>query len=186
VGIGSANSVTLEAVNSSATATVSADRPTATDASTNAYTTTSSLVTGPVTLHVRLWSGTGGSGFLVGRADVSAVLKADGSLTKTDGTALGDLQMETTVKSVQVERSKQIPVGSSSQVVATAYDAIGNVLAIEPGAFTYSVKSGGAYLSIDASGVATGLSAGNAMVEAVVDGVSSGDTLVMVTAASGG
>lgn len=180
-GVGSADSVALEAAEGDELASVTGNRPAGTSSQTVQYVATTALRTGLVTVRARFYAAPGNElGRLVGRADFVARLQTDGSLTKANGQPLPPIQLVKTIESVEVAAGQSVTVGQTEQIVATALDENGAAVAIDPGAYSFQVTSGQSSLTITPDGIATGLAAGTATIVATVDGVASAPVNVTV------
>jgi hypothetical protein len=179
-GIGSANSATIEAQRGQEISRITVNRPAGLGAKSEEYVATTAMPTGNTTFRIRLYSGPNGQGRVMGRADVIAYLNADGTLTRTEGGPLSDIQLATTVQSVVVASDQTFTLGESRELVATALDAAGSVVAVDPGAYSFQVTRGNEFLTVTPAGVATAQTPGTATVVATVDGVRSAPEPVRV------
>jgi hypothetical protein len=161
-------------------ATVSANRSSTLTAHTETYVSPAKIQAGPYTLTGTFYSQANEAGIAVATVSVPLSVAADGSLQNPNGTALGQVAFAGVVKTVVVTPNQTVSQGSQLQLVATAYDASSNALALTPGSFTFQVTTGPQYLSVTSDGIATGVGPGQGSVEATVDGVSSAAASVNV------
>jgi len=148
---------------------------------TETYTSGSTLVPGKFVMYGVFYSGVnaGGSNVATFGSDVS--VSSGGAIANPDGSPLSPIQFTGIIQSVVVATNQTVHVGSgATQLAASARDTNGTVIALSPGSFTFAVASGQSYLSVTASGMATGTSAGSATVTASVDNISSTPTKVTV------
>jgi hypothetical protein len=113
---------------------------------------------------LRLFAGPDGTGGVVGRADAQVTINADGS-------GIGDIGVEGTVRSVEVTPGQTIPWDGRAELQVTVRDAEGNLFAVSPASARFEVVSGQSRMRIDPDQVAAGVIPGPARVVAAVDGV---------------
>ncbi len=165
---------------SAADLVISGDRPSAPAAVNSTYTAKARAKPGLWNLSGSFYPLAGEVGSPVGSVSQQVRIQKDGSLTMPDGSAL-NVSFNPVIVSAQVSAGQTVMVGSSAFLVASAYDASNNVVVVTPGSFVFSLSSGGSYLSVAPSGLATGLAIGSDSVAAAIDGVTSDAQSVAVT-----
>ena len=162
-------------------ALINANRDTNLAAHTETYTASSSIEPGVYTLSGTFYSQANQSGIVTANVSAQVLVSDNGTLEQPNGSPLGEIQFTGVVRTVTITSGQKIAIGSPGQIAVGAKDSQGNLLAITPGSFDFSVASGSTFLSITPSGVATGLQVGQASVVATCDGVSSTPIAVTVT-----
>ncbi len=119
----------------------------------------------------------------VATATANVLVAKDGTLQKPDGTSLGTISVDSNVVALSVADTSPIEIGESVEPGVSAYTTDG-LVALAPGAVTFSVTSGGSYVQANANGTVTGLSAGTATVVPSVDGVTGTSGTVTVLPAA--
>jgi probable HAF family extracellular repeat protein len=137
------------------------DRNPAPDAYSADYTSPSSARSGYWVLDVKFYAQAGGAGAVVGTAGAGVTIKSD-------GTGIGNIDTVGKVASVSVPAGQKLKIGQKVDLVFSARDAQGNVLAVTPGSAFWQVMSGQSALKFT-NGQAEGLDAGTASVTASVD-----------------
>jgi probable HAF family extracellular repeat protein len=143
-----------------------------------AYTETISFTAparvGTWPLSIRFYSSEDLGGSVVGTADASVTLLSD-------GTGIGDVATTGTVAGVEVVPGQSVNVGETRQLLFTARDSAGGVLALTPGSAVWVMTSGKPTLLVQPDGQATGLDVEKATVKVTVDGKTSPLADVAVT-----
>lgn len=174
VGPSSALSVQItlhDPLGSQQDAELSADRSSLTTAHSETYNFTSKVRTGRYQLLGTFFAGATESGAIVGNFATVAQVNGDGTITNTDGSALGPVVFTGTIAHVAVLGVQTVLVGQTLQLSAAATDGNNSPLVISPGSFTYSDLSNSGALTVSLGGLVTGVSAGSDTVIATVDGV---------------
>jgi len=183
-GPSSALSVSFSIVNPSTNvliAGIKANRSSNLAAHTETYTTSSPLPIGVYAIEGTFYAGANQSGIVVATVTVQVMVASGGVLEQPNGSALGEIAFDGVVKSVALAPNQTITIGKSVQVLATAFDAHGNELAISPGSFLFSVASGQSFISLTPDGIGTGNALGQPTVKATVDGISSPATSLTIS-----
>lgn len=141
------------------------------------YTSATEAARGTWNATVNFYAGKAGQGALVGVAAKRI------NLDLTNG-FLGDIDTAGKVAAVTVAANQQAAVGQTIDLVFTATDAQGAVLAVSPGSARWDLfNNTGNLASITTSGALTGAAAGTVSVTATVDGKTSPLTPVTVLSA---
>lgn len=143
------------------------------------YTSTDKVLPGNYSYTVTFFTAAGGSGSIVGVANGSATID-------NTGAGLTTVTVQTTIASVLIPSGQGVTQGSTSQLVFTATDLNGNMVAVSPGSATWSIQVGANVVSLTPAGVLGYLQAGSATVLANVDGVVSIPNTVTSNASVGG
>lgn len=126
------------------------------------------LVPDSYALSATFWSGPSGAGSQVATAKAFIKVTSDGTVLRSDGTALS-VTAGSNVASVSVATTS-VPFGKSADPVVTCLDAQSKVLAVNPGAIQLTVATGPATVQ---SGHLVGTDYGEGTLTASVDGVTS-------------
>jgi len=153
--------------------TIEGNRASNLTAHTETYTAASKAKVGNYTLTATFYSQASLGGVETATASANVAVSSTGALTNQDGSALGEITFSTLVKTVSISGPLQVAVGETLQATAGAEDASGNVLALTPGAFTFTVSTGGTFGTVTPDGVVTGVAVGTVSVTATADGVTS-------------
>lgn len=155
------------------------DRDATLTAHTNHYTSSDRVLPGNFPYTLTFFTAAGGTGNIVGTASGNV------SIDNT-GAGLTTVTAQTTVASVLIPAGQGVTQGSTSQLVFTATDQNGNLVAVSPGSATWSIQTGASFVSLTPAGVLGYLQAGTATVIATVDGVPSIANTVTSNSAPGG
>jgi len=183
VGLASAKSVSIvlhDAVTHGLDQTVVKVRPAGTTTEEATYVLQQAAV-GTHQLDLRFFADESGTGTQVGSASTSIAIRADGTVTKADGTPLGTVQTTAAITSVALVAGQTVEAGASKQLTFTAQNAGGQLVAVSAGSAFFAVTAGGANLTVSDSGVAQGVKVGEATVVVTVDQVASAPATVSVT-----
>lgn len=182
-GPGSALSATITIANNAHAPATSftVDRPAGTAAVVQNYSSTQTIPAGNKVLTIVFYTSAGGTGDVVASASLAVKLNNNGTLTNTDGSPLGTIFATGTITSVQVLPNQTAGFGTQTQLLAQAFNAQSQQIAISAGSIFWNVASGASNLSITQDGIATGLAIGPATVVATVDGVASAAQDVTIT-----
>jgi len=150
----------------------SVNRGAGTAAFTGNYTTGASGLPGTYLTTATFYSEANGGGTVVATAQADMTVQSNGTLT-------GAITTVRNIATVQVGANQVVEVGQTIDLVYTARDAGGNVVAVTPGSVVWNVVNGGAFLAFT-NGSAQGLDQGAALVTATVDGRTSPQTNVNV------
>lgn len=143
------------------------------DGYTGTYKVAKSVRSGSKTVSVRFYSLANATGAVVGTASGTA----EGDKTVD----LGSVALSGTVSTVRVD-DVSVEVGSGeTQLLFSAKDASGNLIAVTPGSASWSLTAGNDRVSLSEDGVVTPGAVGTAKVRASVDGIASGEATVTVT-----
>jgi len=154
-------------------ATVTGNRSSTLTAHTETYTSSTTVPVGTYTVNGSFYSQANQAGIVVATVTVPVSVSPSGTLTKPDGSPLGEVAFTGVVKSVKISANQTVSVGATQQLAVTAYDADSNAVALTPGSFSFSVTSGSKFLTVTPDGIATGVAVGSSSVHASVDGVTS-------------
>jgi hypothetical protein len=149
------------------------NRPSGSELVLQEVTTADKITSGHVTFTLAFHADVDGSGDLVALAAGTAELKSD-------GTGIGTVTTFQTVSRVAVPANQSISEGETKDLVATAYDPRGAVVAVSPGSIFWSVSGGGDKISIQ-SDRAVGVKRGIGTVVATIDHIASQPSSVFVT-----
>jgi probable HAF family extracellular repeat protein len=144
------------------------DRDTNPAAYTANYVSAARAKVGAAPLRIGFYAQADGKGALVGEGQANVTIQADGS-------GIGPVTTINTVASVEVAADQSLLVGQKKDLVFTAKDAKGAMVAVTPGSAFLTVKTGGDLLRVT-GGQLEGVSAGLATVTATVDGRASAET----------
>jgi hypothetical protein len=152
------------------------NRESAPAAYSRTYTTTEKLKPGNWPVLVRFYAQANGAGPLVGVAQKTATIAAD-------GTGIGNIATSGTVSRVVVPAGQTLAAGATEDLAFTALDVNNSVIAVTPGSAFFVVASGSDKMDI-VGGQAHGLAPGPATVTATVDGHISQAQSVSVTSSA--
>ena len=159
--------------------TVAIDR----DASkTSSYTATyqvgKPIRTSTSSLSATFFGAAAEQGAPVGTA-TAAILASDSNLV------LANIVVQGVIKSVGVISPGTVTVGTqNTQLQFTSLDGGGHTVAVSAGSATWTVVTGGAFLTLTKDGLATAVASGTATVTATVDGISSPAANIVVSSTS--
>lgn len=129
----------------------------------------------PIAVSFTLYADPGGSGAVVGVGGATVTMASDGS-------GIGTLQVAGVVQTVTVVSGQSVGVGQTTDLIFSARDSGGALVAVTPGSALWQVVRGTDRLSLTGStSTALGLLPGTAQVVATVDGIPSSATDVEVT-----
>jgi len=137
------------------------------------YTTTDKAKPGSWQVAVRFYAQADAGGALVGTAQKTSVIAAD-------GTGIGTISTTGTVASVTIPAGQSLLVGETKDLSFTALDANNNAIALTPGAAFFLVTTGATKADI-VNGQVHGLLPGTPTVTASVDGHVSPAQTILIT-----
>lgn len=178
-GPGSALSATLVLTGASEDGsdfTYTINRDTANPAAfVQAVTTPNAARPGSWQMRFRFHADADGQGAVVGVAEAPVTLQSD-------GTGIGDIAAQNTVRSVVVTNGQSVAVGTRKDLAFSCRAGDGSLVAVSPGSAVYRVVTGANALQIS-GGQVQALRGGEASVRvsATVDGVASASAEVLVT-----
>jgi hypothetical protein len=155
--------------------TINRDAATAGVATRYVSTTIAKVGTYPVGM--KLFAEANGAGTQVGAAGGTAVLAADGS-------GIPDLVFDGVIQTVEVPQDQNVPRGAKKDLIFSAKDANGNIVAVTYPSATWQVTSGGDLLRF-VQGQAEYIADGDATVTATVDGKTSAPARIVLGPNSG-
>lgn len=141
-------------------------------AHTQAYTSQGIGTNGNHHIVITFFSAADGGGSVVGSASFTEKIAGNGAITST-------VTVQSKVATVEVPSNQVVMAPGTKALDVVAKDADANVIALQPGAAFFEVKSGSDFISIE-DGLAKGLSQGAATIVARVDGVLSTEAAVSV------
>lgn len=153
------------------------DRDVATTATTKRYLSPGTIKPGAYDVTIKLYAQAGGTGAVVGTAGAHVTIAAD-------GTGLDALAVTGVVNTVEVPAGQSVPTGVKTDLMFTAKDSTGAIVAVTPGSATWTITSGGDKLHF-VNGQAEATGNGTATVTATVDGKTSAPATVTVGATTG-
>ncbi len=140
------------------------DRGATPTAFTQTYTVPLGTPEGSYTVTLNFYSVEGGTGEIVGTATGSATISST-------ALSLGTFTTVGTVATVGVLPSQSVPVGSTIQASAAAYNSTPIDLVVTPGSITWNTVRTDGSMTLTADGKITATAVGSITVTAMVDGV---------------
>lgn len=159
-----------------------ADRNAAPAAYQQTYVTAQTVQTGVESMQVRFYSQAGAQGSLMASADMSVLVKPNGTLAQANGSTLGNIQVAGAVNSVLISGPPAVPVGVAEAPQVSAFDAQHDLLAITSGSVFLQVTNGTGSATVNGTGEIVGVTAGTITLTATVNNVSSLPVTIAVQA----